>query len=372
MKKITALVLAVIMCLSFIISAAAADTLKRVASTIPGTDKKYNYVENVTVKIPGTNVTFDFKNVASFVLVNQEYTINRDGIDYKYDIPAYRFITFEPDGKAIANQNGTWLDTTHYDPDLADANIVEINKGYRFDFDEAYNTLAYEYDTIIDSNNVCSYPEDVINGIINNDAVAIVQILCVNKKFDFNHFKEYYKNEYNVEYDFDKMFYRHHIWDKAVFDKTIDISLLDVDYKPNEDYKITDGANSVVNSDAKSLKVKADGEFSKFTGVNVDGKAVDSSNYTASQGSTIIEFNGEYLSTLKEGKHTVTVVFTDGEATTQFEIKKDTNTDKTDKPAKPNVEIPNTDADSSVTAIFAVTALSGTAVIVCKKKKYTL
>lgn len=374
-KKITALVLAVIMCLSFIVSAAAADTLKRVPSTIPGTDKEYNYVENVTVKIPGTNVTFDFKNVASFVLVNQEYTINRDGIDYKYDIPAYRFITFEPDGKATANQNGTWLYTTHDNPYVATANIVEANKGYCFDFGETGNILAREYDTIIDSNNVCSYPEDVISGIINDDAVAIVQILCVNKKFDFNHYKEYSKNEYNVEYDFDNMFYRHHVFDKAVFDKTVDISLLDVNYKPSKEYKITDGANSVVNSDVKSLKIKADGEFSKFTGVKVDGKTVDSSNYTASEGSTIIELHGEYLKTLKEGNHSVTVVFTDGEASTQFEIKKDKNTgtaNKTDKPAKPDIEIPNTDMDSSVTAIFAVMALSGTAVIVFKKKKYTL
>lgn len=381
-KKITALLLAVIMCLTFIISAAAADTLKRVPSTIPGTDKKYNYVENITVKIPGTNVTFDFEKVADFVLFNETYEHRYDAYSedvYKgrYDIPTYRFTIFESEGKAKINQNewfGSyfWYETINVGEGsyCGFSNLEEIDgcsydniidMKYRCSSEGYYNkrsSLADGYEIVIDSNNVCHSTFSFRDGKFNNP-VAVVEILCLNNngKFDF------YNNSI-----FNESFY---LFDKC--DKSIDISTLDVNYTPDEEYKITDGANTVVNSDTKSLKITADGDFSKFTCVKVDGKAVDSSNYTASKGSTVVEFKGEYLKTLSEGTHTVEICFTDGKAATQFEIKKSGNTsssDKTDKPSKPNVEIPNTDgASSSALAVFTVTALSGTAVIAYNKKK---
>ncbi len=367
-KKITALVLAVIMCLSFIISAGAADTLKRVPSTIPGTDKEYNYVENVTVKIPGTNVTFDFEKVADFVMVDNKvsYEVSQGDnlIKGELDIPVYHFYLFENAGKIKFNQDGMFEYGEVQVTDYYWAYPCPIEKGQCFliDYDDEHNMgkdakIIGNVTTIVSRDSILGYI-DIDTNIeeLKETAVAkvVIDMVCIadDEYFDYEH---YYKLDN--------------------YDESIDISLLDVNYKPSKEYKITDGANSVVKSDAKSLKIKADGEFSKFTGVKVDGKTVDSSNYTASEGSTIIELHGEYLKTLKEGKHTVTVAFTDGEATTQFEIKKDKNTgtaNKTDKPAKPDVEIPNTDTDSSVTAIFAVMALSGTAVIVCKKKKYTL
>lgn len=381
-KKITALVLAVIMCLSFIISAAASDTLKRVPSTIPGTNEKYNYVENVTVKIPGTNVTYELTDVYEKV-----------GLIYEDGIPVYRFSFLEKDkGEVILKQDGeyvvggwqyigyTELQNGHSAYETGDGAPEQFKNNDVFNYTRQPEYIDYDSHnvSVVMINSTC-IREDGSCSVTDNDNTILARV-------------EFYwgtgckcDNGYEYPYDlisfgrgsyYDTLKGEEIFWSDVPKDiEKIDISLLDVNYKPNEDYKITDGANSVVNSDAKSLKIKADGEFSKFTGVKVDGKAVDSSNYTASQGSTIIEFNGEYLSTLKEGKHTVTVVFTDGEATTQFEIKKDKNastTDKTDNPAKPNVEIPNTDMGSSVTAIFAVTALSGTAVIVSKKKKYML
>lgn len=376
-KKITALLLAVTMGLSFIVSAFATDTLKRVPSTIPGTDKKYNYVENITVKIPGTNVTFDFEKVADFVLFNETYENRHDAYSedvYKgrYDIPTYRFTIFESEGKAKINQNewfGSYfkyeninMGEGHY---CGFSNLEEIdgcsyNKiidmEYLYDGDKI-GYLADGYEIVIDSSNVCHSTFDFRDGKFNNP-VAVVEILCLNNngKFDF------YGNS-----NFNESFY---LFDKC--DKSIDISTLDVNYTPDEEYKITDGANAVVNADTKSLKITADGDFSKFTGVNIDGKTVDSSNYTASKGSTVVEFKGEYLKTLSTGKHTVEICFTDGKAATQLEIKKGgkpNSSDKTDKPAKPDVEIPNTDGTSPVTAVFAVMALSGTAVIAYNKKK---
>lgn len=354
-KKITALVLAVIMCLSFIISVAAADTLKRVPSTIPGTDKEYNYVENVTVKIPGTNVTLDFKKVADFVLVDNKYSFKSNIAEVDFDIPVYYFYIFESDGTVTINQDSTWMSASG-NKSIGNGINVSFDKGstlFRTGGYESDSSLWYDCDTIITLNDNCigdiEWETDIEE--LKETAIARVVIEKINRYYDFD---DSYNKVDETWYKFDN------------HDETIDISTLDVNYTPDEDYKITDGANAVVNSDTKSLKIRADGDFSKFTGVKVDGKTVDSSNYTASEGSTVIEFKGEYLNMLNTGKHTVEILFTDGKATTHFEIKRDKNTDK---PQSPNVEIPNTDGSSSVTSIFAVMALSGMALITFRNKK---
>ena len=55
------------------------------------------------------------------------------------------------------------------------------------------------------------------------------------------------------------------------------------------EYKITEGANSSwkQNSD-DTLKFVANGDFSKFTGVKLDGTLVATDKYTAVSGSTVI------------------------------------------------------------------------------------
>ena len=85
-------------------------------------------------------------------------------------------------------------------------------------------------------------------------------------------------------------------------------------------YKIIEGANSDWQKDNAALTIRADGEFAKFTGVKVDGKLVDSKHYTAKAGSTVITFTTDYLKTLSEGDHTITVSFTDGEASTSVTV----------------------------------------------------
>ena len=87
-------------------------------------------------------------------------------------------------------------------------------------------------------------------------------------------------------------------------------------------YKIIEGANGswTQNSDG-TLTVRANGEFSKFTGVKVDGKTIDTKNYTAKSGSTIVTLSKDYLATLSVGNHTLTVVFNDGECSTNFAVR---------------------------------------------------
>lgn len=88
-------------------------------------------------------------------------------------------------------------------------------------------------------------------------------------------------------------------------------------------YKFLEGANGIYTLDVDSkLSFRADGAFNKFLGVKVDGVEITSDKYTAKEGSTIIELKKDYLNTLSVGAHNLTVVYTDGSCTTNFEIKK--------------------------------------------------
>lgn len=105
-------------------------------------------------------------------------------------------------------------------------------------------------------------------------------------------------------------------WNEIEIDSENDCLLNATIHFNQREYNVTDTVSSSI-----SFKFRADGGFNKFTGVKVDGEFVDSSNYTATEGSTIIEFKADYLETLDAGEHTVTVLFTDGIATTNFEIE---------------------------------------------------
>ena len=88
------------------------------------------------------------------------------------------------------------------------------------------------------------------------------------------------------------------------------------------DYKIIEGANGTwtQNSDG-TLTVRANGEFSKFKGVEVDGKLlIAGKDYTAKSGSTIVTLSKDYLATLSVGTHKLTVLFNDGYASTNFTV----------------------------------------------------
>ena len=87
-------------------------------------------------------------------------------------------------------------------------------------------------------------------------------------------------------------------------------------------YEVTTGNDSTIDLsdyDAK-LTVTADVEFSKFTGVKVDGVLVHESEYTAKSGSTIVEMDRLYLLSLDPGEHEMTMLFTDGIAETNFTV----------------------------------------------------
>lgn len=92
-------------------------------------------------------------------------------------------------------------------------------------------------------------------------------------------------------------------------------------------YQIIEGANGSWNqsTDGESLRIRGNGEYSKFQNVKVDGNNIDSKNYTVSEGSTIIELHADYLKTLSEGSHTFEIVWTDGAAGTSFTVARNTS-----------------------------------------------
>lgn len=88
------------------------------------------------------------------------------------------------------------------------------------------------------------------------------------------------------------------------------------------EYRITAGANSVwTMGNEDGLTFRANGALDKFTGIQVDGKILDSDAYTVDSGSTVVTLEPTYLETLTEGKHHLTVLYTDGQCGTSFTVQ---------------------------------------------------
>ena len=136
------------------------------------------------------------------------------------------------------------------------------------------------------------------------------------------------------------------IKDKAVhvYDNDMDDTCNVCGYKrllptPIVTYKFIAGANgSWAKNSGKNLRFKVNGEFSKFTGVKIDGTLIGNDKYTAVSGSTIVTLKKDYLEMLSVGKHTLSVVYTDGECTTEFEIITDTKPIIPEEDKKPGID----------------------------------
>ena len=130
-------------------------------------------------------------------------------------------------------------------------------------------------------------------------------------------------------------------------------------------YEILDGANGswVLNTDG-SLSIRGSGEFSKFVGVRVDGTLIDTTNYTAREGSTIITLEAAYLNTLSVGTHTFELIWTDGSANTTVTI----NANASGNSALPGGtnkkdDVPKTGDSTPMVGLFILAGLSGAGLI---------
>ena len=124
-------------------------------------------------------------------------------------------------------------------------------------------------------------------------------------------------------------------------------------------YPSTPGITAELNGTNKSaadypggdygLVFRSTAAFSTFQGVQVDGRTIAKSNYTAEEGSTVVYLKAAYLKTLAAGKHTITILSTAGNASMDFTVGGKSSSPKT------------FDAGIGVYAVTAVLSLSGMA-----------
>ena len=97
------------------------------------------------------------------------------------------------------------------------------------------------------------------------------------------------------------------------------------------------------------LVFRSTAAFSTFQGVQVDGKTLAKSNYTAEEGSTVVYLKAAYLKTLAAGKHTITILSTAGNTSMDFTIGGKSSSPKT------------FDAGIGIYAVTAVLSVTGMA-----------
>ena len=124
-------------------------------------------------------------------------------------------------------------------------------------------------------------------------------------------------------------------------------------------YPSTPGITAELNGTNKSatdypggdygLVFRSTAAFSTFQGVQVDGKTLAKSNYTAEEGSTVVYLKAAYLKTLAAGKHTVTILSTSGNTSMDFTVGGKSSSPKT------------FDAGIGIYAVTAVLSVTGMA-----------
>lgn len=138
-------------------------------------------------------------------------------------------------------------------------------------------------------------------------------------------------------------------------------------------YKFIEGANSSwMQNDDGTLTFRANGDFDKFTGVKVDGSLIDEKYYSAVSGSTIVTLKNDYLKTLAVGTHLLTVVYTDGDCSTNFEIKSTQNPVIPEQTSNTQPTSPQTGDNSHMSLWVALLFISGSCLVgitVYRRKK---
>lgn len=140
-------------------------------------------------------------------------------------------------------------------------------------------------------------------------------------------------------------------------------------------YKIIEGAGGTWTSGTDgTLSIRGDGEVSKFKEVKVDGTVVDGSNYTVTEGSTIVTLKADYLKTLSAGNHTFELVWTDGSASTSFTVKEAAATTPSNTPDTPSNkdDVPKTGDSTPIVWLFVLALISGIGILYFGRKRNTV
>jgi len=143
---------------------------------------------------------------------------------------------------------------------------------------------------------------------------------------------------------------------------------VDADGNGIPEYSIVTGKDSQYSKGQSSeLKFTGNGTINRFVEVKVDGEVLDDTHYTAVSGSTVVTLKKSYLDTLSLGKHTLTVVYLDGEASCTFTVE-GTVQDNTGgvAPDKPEAEKPEAEKPAGGTPGNGGTGTAGPATDVPK------
>ena len=234
---------------------------------------------------------------------NKYFFAEPSEIDYDETFPAYNTLdavtadgytitnqTFVDDsfviytGGSSGNKNGTFTVKTDKD------NIEHVVFSYHFQFYDLY------------------YAYDITDSKITLDNGEEYTVLKRNKEINLDDLTTKRERVYYDEYS--------HF-----------VPLDSLEVLPSR-YEVTKGANQKYTIGEGSLSFTINADYSYFENggkVFIDGNETD--KYTSKSGSTIIEFNDEYLNTLSEGEHTIRVAFNNGGyAQTEFTIKEQEET----------------------------------------------
>ena len=113
---------------------------------------------------------------------------------------------------------------------------------------------------------------------------------------------------------------------------------------------------SVAEGEKKALSFTSNAAFSDFIRVELDGKTLDTKNYTVKEGSTVVTLKADYVATLSAGKHTIGIVSESDTATTTFTVNAKSVVDN-------DTNSPQTGDNSHMALWFALLLVSGAGVI---------
>lgn len=139
-------------------------------------------------------------------------------------------------------------------------------------------------------------------------------------------------------------------------------------------YDIIKGDGSEWKEDSnETLSFTANGAISRFLGIEINGKTVDSKHYEVKAGSTIVTLKQDYLDTLEAGKYTITFLYTNGETEGTFIVEameEETVPPTTEETVPPTTEetkpgtVPETGDDANVMLWFSLMIVSCAAILV--------
>ncbi|MBP3506967.1 MAG: hypothetical protein J6K43_11280 [Lachnospiraceae bacterium] len=362
-------------------------------SLVPGPGKKLTYYKVVY----DTRSTFEYGTSTGYPISYEddgsvEITITEPMTSQVDNNKVYIEATFEDAQAPGEPTNIRWEGkTVKWDAPASGVDFYIVRVGYGSYFNGEWETIPSGFPEITTTGrefNISNvYPQLLDDAVYSHITTLYITAVKDRVRSEMVHSEPYAQHDVPDDYSYDEDYH----WKKCTV-CGIAICYEEHDFGRNgfcsvcgytgTPYKFLEGANGIYTLDVDSkLSFRADGAFNKFLGVKVDGVEITSDKYTATEGSTIIELKKDYLNTLSVGKHTLTVIYTDGSCTTNFEIKKkvvstesttaENTTTESTTAATDNT--PKTGDSVDVTMLLALIALSGMsalALVTFGKKKH--